>query len=183
MAKNIFEIPLKRIDGTETTLSDHKGKVLLLVNIASKCGLTPQYESLEKFYRANKDNGVEVLGFPANNFLGQEPGTNDEIAEFCQINYDVTFPLFAKISVKGSDQSPLYAQLTSEHPATDIDNGDAFEQKLNGFGSGRENSADVLWNFEKFLIGKDGSIAARIAPDVTVEDPRVVDAVENALKK
>lgn len=183
MANNIYEIPLKKIDGAESSLGDYKGKVLLLVNVASKCGLTPQYESLEKFYRANKEQGVEVLGFPANNFLAQEPGTDQEIAEFCQLNYDVSFPLFQKSSVKGDDQSELYAELTNSHPATDIDNGDAMEQKLAAIGQTRDQEKDILWNFEKFLIGRNGEIIARIAPDVTVDDPRVVKAVSAALSE
>ena len=178
MSNKIYEIPVRRIDGTETTLSEFNGKTLLLVNVASKCGLTPQYEGLEKLYREFKDQGFEVLGFPANNFLAQEPGTNEEIQEFCKTNYDVTFPLFDKISVKGDDQHPLYGLLTAERGEVDISNASEFEEKLAGFGQKRENSRDLLWNFEKFLIAKDGSIAARIAPDVTADDPRVMAAVK-----
>lgn len=183
MSNKIYEIPVSRIDGTETTLGEFKGKALLLVNVASKCGLTPQYAGLESLYKEYKDQGFEVLGFPANNFLAQEPGTNEEIQEFCQTNYDVSFPLFQKISVKGDDQHPLYDYLTSEKGEADIANGDAFEEKLAGFGQKRANDSDVLWNFEKFLIAKDGTLAARIAPDVTAEDERVVAAVESELAK
>ena len=178
---DIFEIPVKKIDGTETNLGEFKDKALLVVNVASKCGLTPQYEGLEKIYRAYSDKGFEVLGFPANNFLSQEPGTDDEIKEFCSSTYDVTFPLFSKISVKGDDQHELYKALTAERPSADIDNGNAFEEKLAGFGSVRDQPSGLLWNFEKFLIGKDGKVAARIAPDVTADDPRVIESIEKAL--
>ena len=181
MSNRIYEIPVSRIDGTETTLAEFEGKTLLLVNVASKCGLTPQYEGIESLYKEYKDQGFEVLGFPANNFLAQEPGTSEEIQDFCQTNYDVTFPLFQKISVKGDDQHPLYGFLTEEKGEADIANGSEFEEKLKGFGQTRENSSDVLWNFEKFLIGKDGSIVARIAPDVTAQDERVVAAVKSAI--
>ncbi len=183
MSKEIYNIPVRRIDGTETTLGEYEGKTLLLVNVASKCGLTPQYEGLESLYREYKGQGFEVLAFPANNFLAQEPGTNDEIQDFCKSNYDVTFPLFEKISVKGDDQHPLYSYLTREKSVADISDGSGFEEKLAGFGQTRSNPSDLLWNFEKFLIAKDGSIAARIAPDVTAEDERLVAAVQAEIAK
>ena len=181
MREQIFSIPVKKIDGSETTLEEFKGKTLLLVNVASKCGLTPQYEGLEKLYENYRDKGLEVLGFPANNFLAQEPGTEDEIQDFCSTNYNIQFPLFSKISVKGADQHPLYKELTAKRPSTDINNGDAFETKLQGIGQKRDNENDILWNFEKFLIAKDGKVAARIAPDVTADDPRVVEKIESLL--
>lgn len=183
MSNKIYEIPVSRIDGTETTLGEFEGKALLLVNVASKCGLTPQYAGIESLYKEYKDQGFEVLGFPANNFMGQEPGTNDEILDFCQTNYDVTFPLFQKISVKGDDQHPLYDFLTSERGEADIANGTEFEDKLAAFGSTRATPTEVLWNFEKFLIAKDGTVAARIAPDVTAEDERVVAALKAEIAK
>ena len=183
MSNKLYEIPVNKIDGTETTLAEFEGKTLLLVNVASKCGLTPQYAGLESLYKEYKDQGLEVLGFPANNFLAQEPGTSDEIVDFCQTNYDVTFPLFEKISVKGDDQHTLYSFLTEEKGEADIANGPAFEEKLASIGQPRANASDVLWNFEKFLISKDGTVAARIAPDVTAEDSRVVDALEAELAK
>lgn len=183
MANKLYEIPVRRIDGTETTLGEFEGKTLLLVNVASKCGLTPQYAGMESLYKEYKDKGFEVLGFPANNFKGQEPGTNEEIKDFCESNYDVTFPLFEKISVIGEDQHPLYSYLTSEKSEADIANGGEFEEKLRAFGHTREKADDLLWNFEKFLIAKDGSVAARIAPDVTAEDERVVAALEAELAK
>lgn len=181
MSEQLFSIPVTKIDGSKTTLGEFAGKTLLVVNVASKCGLTPQYEGLEKLYEDYRDKGFEVLGFPANNFLGQEPGTEDEIQDFCSTNYNVQFPLFSKISVKGDDQHPLYKELTSIQPAADIDNGDAFETKLTGIGQARENGSDILWNFEKFLIAKDGTVAARISPDVTPDDPRVVEKIEAEL--
>lgn len=181
MSEQIFSIPVKKIDGSETTLGEFAGKTLLLVNVASKCGLTPQYEGLEKLYENYRDKGFEVLGFPANNFLAQEPGTEEEIQSFCSTSYNIQFPLFSKISVKGDDQHPLYKELTAQRPTADIDNGDAFQTRLEGIGQPRENASDILWNFEKFLIARDGSVAARIAPDVTAEDPRVVERIEAEL--
>ena len=182
MANEIYEIPVKTIDGTETNLGEYKDKVLLVVNVASKCGLTPQYEGLQKLYSEYNEKGFEVLGFPANNFMGQEPGTEDEIKEFCSENYNVEFPLFSKISVKGDDQHQLYHYLTETKPDTDVNDG-GFEEKLVGFGSKRSHPSEVLWNFEKFLIGKNGEIAARFAPDVTAEDARLVAKVEEELGK
>lgn len=181
MANGIYDIPVRRIDGTETTLADYKDKALLIVNVASKCGLTPQYEGLEKIYEDYRDKGFEVLGFPANNFLAQEPGTSEEIQDFCTTNYNVQFPLFEKISVKGEDQHPLYEYLINERSEPDVSNGDAFEERLKGFNQYRDDSTDILWNFEKFLIGRDGQVAARIAPDVTAEDDRVTAAIDKAL--
>lgn len=183
MSNKIYDIPVSRLDGTETTLAEFEGRTLLLVNVASKCGLTPQYEGIESLYKEYKDQGFEVLGFPANNFLAQEPGTSEEIQDFCRTNYDVTFPLFEKISVKGEDQHPLYSFLTEEKGEADIANGPGFEEKLASIGQLRVNANDVLWNFEKFLIGKDGSVVARIAPDVTAEDDRVVTALKAEINK
>jgi len=183
MANEIYDIPVKRIDGTETTLGDYKDKVLLLVNVASKCGLTPQYTGLEKLYEDHRDQGFEVLGFPANNFAGQEPGTEEEIQEFCDTNYNVQFPLFSKISVKGDDQHPLYKHLIETKSEADINNGSGFEEKLKNFGHTKETPTEVLWNFEKFLVGKNGEVVSRIAPDVTAEDERLVEKVKDELSK
>lgn len=183
MSKKLYEIPVRRMDGTDTTLAEYEGKTLLIVNVASKCGLTPQYEGLEKLYKEYKGQGLEILGFPANNFLAQEPGTNEEIQEFCESSYDVTFPLYQKISVKGDDQHLLYHYLTDQKTEADVTNGNEFEEKLAGFGQTRTNSSDVLWNFEKFLIDKNGTVAARISPDVTAEDARVVEKVQAELAK
>ncbi len=170
---NLYDIPVKTIDGAETDLGGYKGKVLLVVNVASKCGLTPQYEGLQKLYGEYHGKGFEILGFPANNFMGQEPGTEDEIKDFCSTNYSVTFPMFSKISVKGDDQHPLYNYLTAAKPETDVNDG-GLEEKLKGFGSVRSTPSEVLWNFEKFLIAKDGTVAARFAPDVKPDDERLL---------
>lgn len=181
MPNEIYDIPVNRIDGTETTLGDYKGKTLLIVNVASKCGLTPQYEGLEKVYENYRDKGFEVLAFPANNFLGQEPGSNEEIKDFCDTNYNVQFPLFSKISVRGDDKHALYEHLMAERGKADISNGNAFEEKLAGFNHSREGDSGILWNFEKFLVGPDGTVQARIAPDVTPEDERVRAAIEKSI--
>ena len=182
MADEIYEIPVQTIDGAETNLGEYKDKVLLVVNVASKCGLTPQYEGLEKLYENYRGRGLEVLGFPANNFMEQEPGTEDEIQEFCSTNFNVEFPLFSKISVKGDDRHPLYKYLTEVKPDTDV-NGGEFEEKLKGFGHTRSTPNEVLWNFEKFLIAKNGAVVARFAPDVTAEDEQLIEKLEEELKK
>ncbi len=182
MAEEIYEIPVKTIDGQETNLGEYKGDVLLVVNVASKCGLTPQYQGLQKLYDEYHGKGFEVLGFPANNFMGQEPGTEEEIKDFCSTNFDVKFPLFSKISVKGDDQHELYKYLTENKPETDVNDGE-FEEKLKGYGSTRSQPNEVLWNFEKFLIGKNGEIAARFAPDITAKDARLTGKIEAELAK
>ncbi|MGI8848972.1 MAG: glutathione peroxidase [Pyrinomonadaceae bacterium] len=182
MTDEIYEIPVRKINGAETNLGEYKGKVLLVVNVASKCGLTPQYEGLEKLYENYGERGLEVLGFPANNFMGQEPGSEDEIQEFCSTNFNVQFPLFSKISVKGEDQHPLYKYLTEVKPETDV-NGGVFEENLKGFGHTRSTPNEILWNFEKFLIAKNGAVIARFAPDATAEDTQLIEKVEEALKK
>ena len=175
------DISLTRIDGAATTLNDYRGKVLLVVNVASKCGLTPQYAGLESLYQGKRQEGLEVLGFPANDFKGQEPGSEAEIAEFCTLTYDVHFPMFSKLSVLGDDQHPLYAALTAAQPAATGEG--PMREKLKGYGVDPENRQDVLWNFEKFLIGRDGRVAARFAPDVTAEDPRLLAAIDAELAR
>ena len=157
MPSPLYDIPVDRIDGSQASLGDYAGRVLLVVNVASKCGLTPQYDGLEALYRTYKDKGLTVVGFPANNFMGQEPGSNEEIQEFCRLTYGVDFPIFAKISVKGEDRHPLYDALAGDE--------------------------DISWNFEKFLIGRDGAVAARFAPKTVPEDPAVVSAIEAELAK
>lgn len=181
MALALQDIPLKAIDGQDSSLAQYRGKVLLVVNVASKCGLTPQYSALETLYQGKRAEGLEVLGFPANNFKGQEPGSDAEIASFCSTEYDVHFPLFSKISVLGEDQHPLYAALTAKQPAATGDG--PFREKLKAYGVNPENQADVLWNFEKFLIGRNGEVVGRFAPDVTADDPRLVEAIDAELAK
>ena len=179
MTDTLDTIPLTTIDGQPATLGDWAGKVRLVVNVASKCGLTPQYEGLEKLYREKKDAGLEVLGFPANDFKGQEPGTEAEIASFCSLTYDVTFPMFAKVEVTGEAIHPLYRALTFTHPSATGEG--PMRKKLEGFGIAPNPAPGVLWNFEKFLLGRDGAILARFAPDVTADDPRLRQAVDAAL--
>ncbi|ATE64780.1 glutathione peroxidase [Rhizorhabdus dicambivorans] len=182
MATAIQTVPLKTITGQDATLGDHAGKVLLAVNVASKCGLTPQYAALEAVHNRYKDRGFAVLGFPANNFGAQEPGSDAEITEFCTTNFGVDFPMFSKISVKGDDQHPLYQKLTAEKP-TKTYKDDSFKKKLAGYGidTGRED--EVTWNFEKFLIAKDGTVAGRFAPDIAPDDAIITSAIEAELAK
>jgi len=156
-----LDFTMTSIEGEDIDLSIYKGKVVLIVNVASKCGFTSQYEGLQSLYETYKDQGLVILGFPANNFLGQEPGSNEEIQQFCSVNYGVTFPMFAKISVKGKDQHPLYTCLT--------------DKSAHDFGGG------IKWNFTKFLIGKDGTIKARFEPKTKPEDDKVISAVEKEL--
>jgi len=162
-APNVYSFTLNSIDGQPAPLAAYRGKVLLLVNVASKCGYTPQYAGLEKLYQKYKDRGFVILGFPANNFGGQEPGDNREIKSFCSRTYNVTFPLYEKSSVKGGDINPLYRFLTdkNENPST---------------------GGEVRWNFTKFLVGKDGKVIARFEPAVTPESPELTAAIEKALE-
>jgi glutathione peroxidase len=159
-ANNLTGIPLKDISGKETSLKDYNGQVLLIVNVASKCGFTPQYKSLEANYRKFKDQGFAVLGFPCNDFGAQEPGTNEEIKQFCSSKYDVTFPLFDKLHVKGPEQHPLYAALT---------------------GKDSPFPGDVKWNFGKFLIGRDGTVLKRWDSKVTPDSEEISKAIAEAL--
>ena len=160
---SIYDFTLKDIDGRDRSLAEFKGQVLLLVNVASKCGFTKQYAGLEKLYQAYKDRGFVVLGFPANNFMGQEPGTEAEIKSFCSLNYGVTFPMFSKISVKGKAIHPLYAFLTDE--------------KLHPGAGGK-----ISWNFNKFLIGRDGAVLAHYGSRTAPDDPDLAAAIESALQ-
>ena len=183
MSNSVFDIQVKKIDGTATTLQPYKGKVMLVVNTASKCGPTPQYEGLEKLAKSYRDKGLEVLGFPSNEFMGQEPGSNAEIQDFCSTKFNVSFPLFEKIHVKGGpEQHPLFKELTTAQPKSTAKAGSDFAQKLAGYGQTPKLANDVLWNFEKFLVGRNGEIVGRFAPDMTPDDPTLVAVIENALK-
>lgn len=175
----LYDLPLKTIEDQPATLGDYRGKVLLVVNVASKCGLTKQYAGLEALYRAKQDAGLEVLGFPANNFKEQEPGSNAEIASFCSTEYDVTFPLFSKISVAGNAVHPLYQALVNAQPVATGEG--PMRDRLKGLDIKVNPAPGVLWNFEKFLIGRDGRVVGRFAPDVEADDPRLVEAVDAAL--
>ncbi|HYQ02934.1 MAG TPA: glutathione peroxidase [Polyangiaceae bacterium] len=183
MAQALRDIPLRRIDGSPATLRDFSGSVLLIVNVASKCGLTPQYEGLEALYSKYRAQGLVVLGFPANDFGAQEPGTNQEIAEFCQTRFAVDFPMFEKISVKGEAQHPLYRELIASQPQARAKAGGELHEKLAAHGLAPQAPSDVMWNFEKFLIDRHGEAVARFAPDVTPDTPALVQAVEAELAK
>ena len=164
MVHTVYDIPLRRIDGQPTTLEAYKGRVLLVVNVASKCGLTPQYKALQKLYDKYSKDGFVIIGVPANEFGGQEPGSDEEISKFCTDKYNVTFPMMSKVSVKGDDITPLYQFLTdkSQDPQ---------------FGG------DIKWNFTKFLVDRNGKLVARFEPNVTPDSPEVQAAVESALGK
>ena len=181
MSNSVYDISVNTIQGEATTLNQYQGKVLLIVNTASKCGLTPQYEGLEKLYQDKKEQGLEILGFPANNFLAQEPGSDEEIQEFCSLNYQVAFPLFSKISVAGEDKHPLYQTLTQAIPER-MGEGPWWKDLVD-YGLTPNEPPEVLWNFEKFLINKKGEVVARFAPDITADDARIVDAVNAELAK
>jgi glutathione peroxidase len=181
MSESLADIPLSRIDGRPASLADYRGKVLLVVNVASECGLTPQYEGLQSLYAEKRAKGLEILGFPANNFGAQEPGTEAEIAAFCTTKFGVEFPMFKKISVVGSDRHPLYDALVAAQPEA-VDAA-AMRKSLAGYGITPASDTDVMWNFEKFVIGRDGAVIARFAPDVTPEDPRLNKVLDAALAK
>ena len=176
---------LHLISGEPTSLSSFRGQVLLVVNVASKCGLTPQYEGLEQIFRTYKDQGFTILGFPANDFGEQEPGSNQEIATFCTTNFGASFPMFEKIAVTGHAKHPLYAALVAAQPEAQV--GDpGFRAGLDSFLESRNEKThpapEILWNFEKFLVGRDGAVLARFAPDILPSDPRVTAAIESALR-
>ena len=161
-AASVYDYTLQSIDGKSTPLSEFKGKVVLLVNVASRCGYTPQYSGLESLYEKHREQGFTIVGIPANNFMSQEPGSNAEIKTFCQSKYNVKFPMMAKVSVAGGDKAPLYRYLTNEQ-------------------QNPKTGGEIKWNFTKFLVGRDGEIVARFEPAVTPDDPALVAAVEKAL--
>ncbi|HGM5489133.1 TPA: glutathione peroxidase [Serratia fonticola] len=183
MSNPIYAIPLQTIDNQSTTLGAYAGKVLLVVNVASECGLTKQYEGLEKLYETWREQGFAVLGFPSNEFLGQEPGSNEEILAFCRGTFGVQFPMFAKIEVNGEGRHPLYRQLIAAQPQAVAPEGSGFLERMSSKGRAPKQPGDILWNFEKFLIGRDGTVIQRFSPDMTPEDPLVSEAIEQALAK
>jgi glutathione peroxidase len=162
--KSVYDFTLKSIDGQPTPLSEYKGKVLLLVNVASRCGFTPQYTALESIYEKYKDRGLVIVGIPANNFMGQEPGSNEEIKTFCTKKYNVSFPMMSKLSVKGGDKTPLYQFLTDKSD----------DPKYGG---------EIQWNFTKFLFDRNGNPVARFEPAVKPDSPEVTAAIESALSR
>ncbi len=175
------QIPLQTIEGSEASLEDYAGKVLLVVNTASKCGLTPQYQGLESLYTKYRDHGLIVLGFPSNDFAGQEPGSNDEIASFCSTNFNVDFPLFSKVTVVGPKKHPLYAAMIAQQPNTA--GSDALREKLKGYNMTPNPEPEILWNFEKFLIARDGKVVGRFSPDTAPDDSRLLAAIDRELKR
>ena len=179
---SLYDTKLAALDGTPDVLANEKGKVTLMVNVASFCGLTPQYEGLEQLYQARQGQGFEVLGFPANDFGAQEPGTHEEITEFCKVNYGVTFPLYAKADVTGPAKQPLYAALTAARPDK-VGPAAEFRERLKGYGMTPTEDPEVLWNFEKFLIGRNGQVVGRFAPGVAPNDPALVSAIDSELAK
>ena len=181
MTANIYDFSLTQMDGVKVNLSSYKEKVLLIVNVASKCGLTPQYEGLEKLYKQYQKQGFEVLGFPANEFMAQEPGSNSEIQEFCRMNFGVEFPMFEKIVVKGEGQHPLYNYLTTQRPEAVMKPNGSLIERLNAKGllSGKPN--DIKWNFEKFLVNKRGEVVGRFSPELDPLDPIITSAIEKEL--
>jgi glutathione peroxidase len=183
MSTSVLDIPVKKITGEETTLGEFKNHVLLVVNVASKCGLTPQYEGLEKIYEQYKGQGLVVAGFPANDFKEQEPGTNEEIATFCTTNFGVKFPLFDKITVVGPEKHPLYKALTEAQPKAVSLSDVPFREKLKGYGIEGNPEPEVLWNFEKFLVSRSGEVVERFAPDTQPEAPELKAAIESELAK
>ena len=162
-ASSLYDFTLNSIDGQAAPLAAYKGKVLLVVNVASKCGFTPQYTALEALYEKYKDQGLVVIGFPANNFMAQEPGTNEEIKTFCSRKYNVTFPMYSKISVKGDDKAPIYQFLTDK-------------------GVNPNTGGEIKWNFTKFLVARDGTVISRFEPAVKPDSPEVIAAIEKALQ-
>jgi glutathione peroxidase len=183
MSTAIYDIPVRKITGEDASLAEYKGKVLLVVNVASKCGLTPQYEGLEKLYKQYQNQGLVIAGFPANDFKGQEPGTNQEIQSFCTMNFGVEFPMFDKIAVVGPDKHPLYKALIAAHPERVNVAEVPWSEKLKGYGIEPNPEPEVLWNFEKFLVSRKGEVVQRFAPDTVPNDPALVAAIEAELAK
>ena len=182
MNQPLPDIALTRNDGSPDSLAAHRGNVLLVVNTASQCGLTPQYAGLQALHERYGDKGFAVLGFPANDFGAQEPGTDAEIASFCETGFNVSFPLFAKASVLGDARQPLYSALIAAMPHKQGDP-ESFRERLRGYGMTPSEDPEVLWNFEKFLIGRDGSVVARFAPAIAPDDAVLVAAIESELAR
>jgi len=183
MSTVIHDIPVRKIDGTDASLGEFKGKVLLVVNVASKCGLTPQYEGLENLYEQYKGAGLVIAGFPANDFKSQEPGTEAEILSFCTMNYRVTFPLFSKVTVVGAEKHPLYAALIAAQPKATSLSEVPFREKLKGYGIETNLEPELTWNFEKFLVSRSGEVVQRFAPDTQPDAPELIAAIEAELAK
>ena len=183
MPLSIYDIPVRKITGADASLAEYKGKVVLVVNVASKCGLTPQYEGLEALYRKYRDQGFVIAGFPANDFAGQEPGTNEEIQSFCTTSFGVDFPMYGKVTVVGADKHPLYKLLIDAQPKAISTGPVPFEEDLRKYGVSPNAAPELLWNFEKFLVNSSGEVVARFAPDTKPDDPALIAAIEAELQK
>jgi glutathione peroxidase len=183
MDTTLYQIPIGRIDGSQTTLAEYRGSVLLIVNVASACGLTPQYAGLESMFEKFRSRGLVVLGFPCNDFAGQEPGSHEEIQQFCETKFGVQFPLFEKITVKSEGRHPLYDHLIGAQPKAHFAPDSTFRSKLESYGIRPERDSDVLWNFEKFLVDRKGVVVGRFSPDTPPDDPALVAAIEAQLQK
>lgn len=181
MTTSLYDIALDTLRGQPTTLAPYRGQVLLIVNVASQCGLTPQYAGLETLFARYRDRGLQVLGFPCNDFASQEPGSAEEIEAFCTSKFGVQFPLFAKIAINSAPRHPLYAHLIAAQPTNTFPAGSDFVEKLGQYNMLPKQADDVLWNFEKFLVGRDGSVLQRFSPDTQPDDTALVAAIEAAL--
>jgi glutathione peroxidase len=183
MSDKIYDVPVRRIDGTAATLAEYRGRVMLIVNVASKCGLTPQYAGLQTLHGNYAQRGLAVLGFPCNDFAAQEPGTEGDIATFCDTTFGVTFPLFSKVSINSAPRHALYKQLIAAQPEARTNSGGALKEMLAKHGLLPKQPSDVLWNFEKFLVGRDGRVRSRFAPDIAPDDANLVSEIEAALNE
>lgn len=181
MSHTILNNEVKTIDGEITQLTPWQGQVLLIVNVASQCGLTPQYEQLEALHETFSPEGFAVLGFPCNQFLGQEPLDEEAIKTFCSTTYGVTFPMFSKIEVNGENRHPLYQQLTAAQPHAIAPENSGFFERMSSKGRAPKHPGDILWNFEKFLVSRDGVVIQRFSPDMTPDNPLLVQAITQAL--
>jgi glutathione peroxidase len=182
VSSSIYDIPVAKIGGEATSLAEFKGKVLLVVNVASKCGLTPQYEGLENLYERFRGQGLVVAGFPANDFKEQEPGTNQVIQNFCTLNYGVKFPMFSKIAVTGPEKHPLYAELIAAQPQAKGDPA-AWAAVLKQHNIDANPAPELQWNFEKFIVSRTGEVAARFSPNTAPDAPELIAAIETELAK
>lgn len=181
MSASIFDIPVQTLDGSDTSLASFKGQVILVVNVASQCGLTPQYAGLQALYDRFHPRGLQVTGFPCNDFAGQEPGSASEIRDFCDTNFHVSFPLFAKVRINSEPRHPLYAALIAAQPQAMASGDPLLRDTLSKHQLLPKGDTDVMWNFEKFLIDRHGIVVARFAPDLAPDDARLISAIEDAL--
>lgn len=181
MHETLYDIPVNCLDGHPRPLTEFRGQVLLIVNLASQCGLTPQYAGLESLFERYRERGLQVLGFPCNDFAAQEPGSASDIQNFCTANFGVQFPLFEKININSEPRHPLYSRLIAAQPEATLPANSDLRDKLAEYKLLPKQPTDVLWNFEKFLVGRDGQVLQRFAPDMTPEDPILLAAIEAAL--